>query len=329
MTVIAPGTGSFLDKAISLVREWDASRPRSSQPEPGWSEVGGCRSALGFRLRGDWESDDTDGWGATRGTAIHKLMEEALAGVPGLRTEVTTRYRDVPGHADLIVIADDTVCDWKTTRLANSLLWRTDHSVLREKRIQVMGYAAGLVDAGELAADASVRLVVMPVDGTYADWWMWEERFDRSLADEGADRIEWVRRRIAAGEPLPKDKPLAWCQSWCGWFSMCRAGDDPAAEEQITDPEMVAAVAEYASARDEETAARKRKERAAGLIRGLRGVAGEYRVGMSKEGDKKPVLDEDWIRADYAARGEQVPVLLVPGRAPSLNVTRIRKAAVK
>ena len=324
MSVVTPGSGGFLDTAIGLVKDWDAARPRSSQAEVGWSEVGGCRSALGFRVRGDWESDEPDGWGAARGTAIHGLMEEVLRGRPGVRTEATTSYRGIPGHADLIVIDETSVTDHKTTKLANSQLWKQKPSALRQKRIQAQGYAAGLIDAGELPETATVRLLVIPVDGTYDDWWAWEEPFDRSLADEGADRLEWVRDRVAAGEPLPKDEPYRFCADWCRWFSMCRSGDDPEAPEEITDPELVAAVAAYGEAAQQVTALGKEKDRLASLIRGLRGTADGWRISMTREGEKKSVLDEEWIRADYTARGEPVPEMLVPGAASRLNVTRIK-----
>lgn len=327
MTVVAPGSGGLLDKAIALVRDWDAARPRSSQSEVGWSEVGGCRSALGYRVRGDWESDQPDGWGAARGTAIHTLMETVLKDVPGIRTEATTRYRGILGHADLIVIDETSVTDHKTTKLANSRLWRQKPSALLQKRIQAHGYAAGLIESGELPETATVRLLVIPVDGTYDDWWAWEEPFDRSLADEGADRLEWVREQVAAGEPLPKDEPYKFCADWCPWFTMCRADDDPEEAAEITDPELAGAIAAYGEAAQQATALGKEKDRLASLIRGLRGTAGDWRISLSKEGEKNLVLDEDWIRADYAARGEPVPEVLRPGAAPRLNVTRVKKKA--
>ena len=191
---------AFLDDIIKRVRDYDASRPRSLQAEPGWSEVGGCRAYLGFRLEQAWHSDVTDTWAAQRGTAIHKYLEMILADVPGFRTEVTTSYRGVPGHADLVHIDDTSVTDWKTTRLVNALLWASDPKVLWEKRVQAQGYACGLVDAGEVSEDILVRLVVIPVDGSFGDWWAWEEQFDRSIADWGADRLDDVRARQAAGE---------------------------------------------------------------------------------------------------------------------------------
>ena len=178
---------TWIEDAIAAMREHDASRPRSLQTAVGWSEAGGCRAAIGFRLEGAWASDEPDTWAAQRGTAIHEYAEPILAkAFPSARLEVDTMYRGIPGHAD--IVEPDSVCDIKTTSLANSKLWADDFSLLRPKRVQAHGYAAGLVDAGELPADCTVRLLVIPVDGTFADWWSYEEPFDRSLADEGADR---------------------------------------------------------------------------------------------------------------------------------------------
>jgi hypothetical protein len=320
---------TFLDDTIKRVRDYDASRARSLQAEPGWSEVGGCRAYLGFRLDGAWASDDPDTWGAIRGTAIHKLLETIFDGEPGFRTEVTTSYRGVPGHADLILITDTSVTDWKTTKLASLQLWQSSPETLWEKRVQAQGYAAGLIDSGELSEDITVRLVGIPVDGQFPDWWAWEEPFDRAIADWGADRLESVRERMASGEPLAKDKPYAWCRDWCKFFSLCRAQDDPQAGEQITDPELAAAIAAYGEATQRVTALYKEKDRLAEMIRGLRGTAGEWRISMSKAGEPKPVLDEDAVRADYERRGFAPPMTTKPGAAPRLNVTRIRKAAAK
>lgn len=212
-----------------------------------------------------------------------------------------------------------------TTRLANSQLWRSSPSALRQKRIQVHGYAAGLVDAGTLPEDCTVGLLVIPVDGSFADWWAYEEPFDRSLADEGADRLDWVRERMAAGAPLPKDQPYAWCESWCEFFSLCRGADDPKALNEITDPQAAAAVARYGELNAQIKPLAKEKENLGPLVRGLRGTAGDWRVSTSEAGEPKTVLDEDWIRADYASRGEPVPEIEKPGASPRLTVTKIKR----
>jgi hypothetical protein len=321
---------NVLERTIKLVREYDASRPRSLQEAPGWSEVGGCRSALGFRLAGAWPSDDPDIWAAIRGTAIHKHLEMVLAGQPGYRTELDTSYRGIPGHADLLVIDETSVIDFKTTRLANSLVWREKPSALRQKRIQAHGYAAGLIEAGELTETADVGLMVIPVDGKFDDWWLMQERFDRSLADEGADRLEWVRTRLAAGEFLPKDEPYRFCQDWCKFFSSCRTPAEADEAEEITDPELTAAIALYGEAAAQATAADKVKKSLSPIVRGLRGTTPDgWRVSLGKGGDWSTALDEEWIRADYAARGVPVPEVDKPGSKPRLSVTRIKEKAAR
>jgi hypothetical protein len=313
---------SWLDDVVKRVRDDDAARPRSVQVQVGWSEVGGCRSALGYRLDGAWASDDTDTWAAIRGTALHAWLEPILA-EDGIRTEVETSYRGILGHADLV--GPDWLGDIKTKTLASSEVWRKEPSAMRQARIQAAGYCAGLVDSGDLPADAAIRLLVVPADGGFEDWWCFEEPFDRALADEGAERLEDVRRRMAAGEVLPKDKPVQFCAKYCQFFSLCRSQDDPLAGEVITDPELAAAVAAYGEANLAFSAAKKEKDRLAPVIRGLRGTAGEWKISLGQGGADKDVLDEAAVRADYAARGEKPPVTVRPGDAPRLNVTRIRR----
>ena len=41
------------------------------------------------------------------------------------------------------------------------------------------------------------------------------------------------------------------------------------------------------------------------------------------------MLDEAAVWADYAARGEQVPMTTKPGDAPRLSVTKIKPKAAK
>ena len=313
---------SWIEQTVKRVRDYDAARPRSLQQAVGWSEVGGCRAALGFRLDGAFTTDDTDTWAAQRGTALHEYLGPILDG-PGVRIEVETSYRGIPGHAD--IVEPDSVIDIKTTTLANSKLWAGDHSLLYPKRVQAHGYAAGLVDAGDLPADCTVRLLVVPVDGTFADWWAYEEPFDRTLADEGADRLEEVRARMAAGEALPRDKPYAFCEKWCSYFSLCRDAYDPKALPEITDPELAGAVVRYGELNAQIKPLADEKEILAPLVRGLRGIAGEWRVSTGKPGEDKAVPDMDAIYRDYETWAQQVPMTTKPGNAPRLTVTKIKR----
>lgn len=311
---------TWVDDAIERVREYDRNRPRSQQAEVGWSEAGGCRSAIGFRLDGAF-ADETDTWAAQRGTALHEYAGPIIAG-PNDRLEVETWYRGIPGHADLV--GPDYLVDFKSTTLANSKLWADDHSLLRPKRVQAHGYAAGLIGSGELPADCTVRILVIPVDGTFEDWWAYEEPFDRALADEGADRIEWVRERLANGTPLPKDEPYAFCEKWCGFFALCRKPEEAEELAEITDPELAAAVARYGELNAVITPAEKEKKRLAPLIRGLYGKANGWRVSTGTPGEGKSIPDMAAIEADYRALGREMPMTWAPGNAPRLTVTRIK-----
>ena len=279
------GSGSmsdFLGGIIKHVREYDASRPRSLQAEPGWSEVGGCRAYLGFRLDGAWESDETDSWGATRGTAIHKYLETIFADVPGFRTEVTTHYRGIPGHADLVLIDDTCVTDWKTTKLVNSRLWQSGPDVLWEKRVQANGYAAGLIDPANCprmrssASRCSLSTAPSPTGGA-------GKRPSTAPSPTGAP-TGWTRsaRTCSPASTCRKTSPTLLPRMVHVLLPLPRAGR-PGCGQTITDPEMVAAVAAYGEATQKVTALGKEKDRLADLIRGLRGTAGEWRISLSKK----------------------------------------------
>jgi hypothetical protein len=317
---------TWVDGAVKRVRDDDRSRPRSQQAEVGWSEVGGCRSAIGFRLDGAFASE-TDTWAAQRGTAFHDYLLPILA-EEGDRIEVETCYRGIPGHADLV--GPNHVEDLKTTTLANSKLWAADHDLLRPKRIQAHGYAASLVDAGELPADCTVRILVVPVDGKFPDWWAFEEPFNRALADEGADTLEWVREQMAAGIPLPKDKHRLFCEEWCGFFYLCRKPEEDAADAlpEITDLELAAAVARYGHLHSIAGPAEAEKKRLAPMIRGLRGVtATGWKVTTSKPGEAGEAPDMEAIREFYAANDAEVPMTSTPGASPRLTVTKLKETA--
>lgn len=319
---------TWIEQAVEALRVFDAERPRSRQTAVGWSEVGGCRAAIGYRLSGTWATDKPDTWAAQRGTAVHEYVGPILeASFSRYRAEVETSYRGIPGHADLV--GPDDVTDIKTTSLSNSRLWTEDLSLLHAKRVQAHGYAAGLIDAGELPPDATVRLLVIPVDGTYEDWWAYEEPFDRSLADYGADRLAEVQSALDRGEPLPKDKPWHFCERWCPFFSLCRTSPEDDQAPEITDPELAAAIRVYGEAAQQASEANATKKAIGPLIRGYNGTAGGWTVSTGEPGSPKPALDEEKIRADYARRGVKVPEIQKPGSSPRLTVTRQKPEAAK
>lgn len=319
----------YLDAVRKALQAQDEQRERSQQTAVGWSEVGGCRSALGYTLAGEWPSDQPDTWGAIRGTMLHEAILGARAAAhPHLLHEVPTEYRGIPGHADEVDPDADEVTDLKTSKLANVLVWRRDPEALLQKRMQVHGYAAGLVDAGVLTESCRVRILAAPVDGTFDDWWEHVEPFDRSLADQAVQRLDDVRATVADGraDELPRDMPYSWCESWCEWFTLCRLGGDAPADEPITDPELAAAVQLYGEANAREAEAKREKRAVADLIRGLRGTARGWRVAMTSPKGTKPVPDLERIAADYERVGGRVPTVDVPTSSPSLRVTRAKDA---
>ena len=64
----------YLDEVIAQARQWDHARPRSAQKALGWSGMAGCRAYMGYKVREDWESDETDTWRAIVGTALHEWI---------------------------------------------------------------------------------------------------------------------------------------------------------------------------------------------------------------------------------------------------------------
>jgi hypothetical protein len=219
---------------------WSAQRPRSQQTEVGWSQLASCRAALGFQLRDTWETDSPDDWRATVGTAMHAWLTERRRAADGdgrLCFDVSTRYQGVPGHADEVDLVRREVTDWKFPTLASASVWRADPDALAERMIQPHGYAAGLVDDGTLAGEdpITVRLMVLPVDGGFGDWWCHEEPFDVAVADAAASRFREVALDVEAGEQPPRDKPWWWCERFCPWFSACRGDYDPPESEHIVD----------------------------------------------------------------------------------------------
>ncbi len=332
----------YLSACIQAGRDWDFERERSQQQQPGWSEMSSCRAYLGHKVRGAWPTDDVDNWRATAGTVLHAWWtgvraQWALSSGQRLAHDLEVSYRGIPGHVDEADYTCGEITDFKFPAMRSVRVW-DDPEVQAEKFVQLQGYGAAVVgtqewrqaaeSAGRDPRQATLRLLVAPVDGTYDDWRVYEQPFDQAVADAAVDRYEAVASAAAAGSPLQRDKPLAWCERFCEFFTSCRGpraeaeaadGDWP----QILDPETAAALERYGESRDLESAGRKDKELAALLIRGVRGEARGWRVSMTNRGQGKLVPDVEQIMADYANSNVPMPMTWQPGSAPALQVTRV------
>jgi hypothetical protein len=321
-----------LDEVVSQVTAWDDARQRSQQTAIGWSQVAGCRRYMGYRMAGEWATDDTDNWRAIAGTALHGWLGEVRrasikAADEHAEFEPEVSYQGIPGHVDEVNFTRGEVTDYKFPSKASAELWH-DPKVLAEKMIQPHGYGAALL--GRLGGDPSkvtVRLLVAPVDGTFADWWVHEEPLDLSVADAAVERYLEAEAMYQAGQELPRDKPLWWCSRFCEFATLCRPGLDGEREEDdlpaVDDEELAAAVERYGLAREQASEADAVKKQVGPLIRGLRGTARGWKITTSAPGyDWKP--DKDQIEADYAASGLEVPMRRYP-KMGALNVTRVKQ----
>lgn len=313
----------YVSRLVEHLRELSDTSERSMQAEIGWSELGGCRAYLGYRLDDAWGEHDTDSWRADCGSALHEWLAYqrsimAYHDNQEVQFEVPCEYRGVPGHADEVNWTLREVVDYKFPSLSASSVWRRDADAVTEKMSQLHGYGMALFGGGEFGV--TVRLLVCPVDGSYADWWSHAETLDPFTADAHVDQLESVRRMRDAGEPLPRDKPYPWCERFCEYFKQCRG--DPPDWEEITDPELATAVEQYGEAKERSSEAERDKKRLAPLIRGLRGSARGWKVLQTRPGEPKEEPDLEQIRLDYQLAGWTLPTRTKPGAEPALRVER-------
>lgn len=353
--------GDFTEDAVALARAWDEARPRSQQTEPGWSNMSDCRAETGFRIRGDWPTDQPDNWPAEVGTAMHEWWTEVrrhdclAQGIPA-SFGVPVTYRGVPGRLDEVLWPVTpggrfTVTDWKFPGLASARM-RADEAFLGELFIQPNGYASGLLSAeyryvtelggthavhdqfttGPLDPDScTVRLLDMPVGSgaTFTDWQGYERPYSKEAADAAVDRYQDVIAADAAGEELPRDKPFWWCTRFCSWFSLCRGFDarEPRDLEEITDPELRAAVNAYGIAGEIIGANKKIQRELRPLIEDARGVTPDgWRVFHARGNPGKMEYDDNAVEAILGSRGIPVSEVMRPGPpgSPKLTVSRVK-----
>ena len=324
---------SYVDDIVAEVRAWDDARARSQQTEVGWSGLHHCRAWIGFTIAQEWATEDTDTWRACAGTALHEwlqgLREKAAPRDQIITFELPVTYGGIPGHVDEVNFTLGEITDYKFPSMRSARLWM-DPEVQEERLTQPQGYAAAIVGSEQwraLAPDpdhATVRILVAPVDGTFADWFTIERQFDRSVADGALLRYQEVQDMQARGEPLPKDMPYHFCERYCEFFSACRGGDkEPSNLPEIDDPYLATAIEQYGQATEAISRAYKSRDALRPVLEGLRGRARGYKVFMGRpRGRGKWEIDEDAVRELLAERGLEMPMRQANGKKPSLYVVR-------
>lgn len=225
---------STVDLMRDVLRDLDASRPRSQQKRIGPSELGTpCQRQLAMKLA-DVPRQPQPGvpWAPMQGTAVHGLMEEALR----LHNQQLGRDRwvieerlhmddEISGSGDAFDVDTGTVVDWKfvgTTALRDvkRKTIPNDQLVKPEYRVQAHLYGLGHERAGR--AVRWVRLVFLARSHDYGDSAEWTEPYDPDIAIRALIRYHATKDILAALNvaanpdkwPLVAAAPGKAC-AWC------------------------------------------------------------------------------------------------------------------
>lgn len=228
----------MLMKALTT---YDNNRERSQQEQIGVSQLGGCRKQVWLQLnKAEKTNQNTLRLPALMGTAIHKMIEEALVkeswGEYWLEEEL--EYDGLKGHVDLYIPEIGAVVDWKTTKLKN-----LDYFPSKQQRWQVHVYAWLIQKAGN-AMPKTVTLVAIPRDGDERQIKIHTEEYNEQIALEAIAWLRDVQSRDAA--PEPERYAAQFCQHYCPYFGeKCGGKGKEFTGEIIEDTTVISAVKRY------------------------------------------------------------------------------------
>jgi hypothetical protein len=241
-----------------------------------------------------------------------------------------------PGEADDVDFVNLIITDLKS---ANDRAWQA--AINRDGPYenywdQVEVYAYGL--RVEFGGDWTLRIVLFNTEKGG------EVEFTRPANPERGERLASIMAArhealaaAVAGDGAPEDFPqegngpnTGFPCDWCEYVTLCwgdwEGGLSPQAASIVEDPALVAArAAEYLIARDEESAAKKRKDAAFAFLRGIRGTFGDFAVTQTADGEGEMVPDVEAMLDTFKANGLTVPTLFKPGRKGYPKVSRLKK----
>jgi len=201
----------MLLKALST---YDKSRERSQQKEIGVSQLGACRRQVWFQLNDYKKTNETIKLPALMGTAIHKMIEEALtleakANWEEYLIEVEVQFGHLKGHIDLYIPEIGAVVDWKTTKLNALKRFPTE-----QQRWQIHTYAYLLEKNGH--NPKTVTLVGIPRDGDERHIKIHSEEYDENVAAEAWEWLRLLRHQEEA--PAPERSASLFCKNYCVYY---------------------------------------------------------------------------------------------------------------
>jgi hypothetical protein len=250
---------------MKALTSYDNNRARSQQVEIGVSQIGGCRTQVWLQLQDAERTNDTLKLPALMGTAIHKMIEEALsADWNEFEMEREVEYDGLKGHIDLYVPSIGAVVDWKTTKLKN-----LDYFPSKQQRWQVHLYAFLLSKNGE--TPKTVTLVGIPRDGDERHIRIHTENYDEQMAMDALLWLADVKERTES--PAPERHAAQFCQHYCPYFGdVCMGKGKEVSTETITDEVVIGAVDKYIEISAEIKSLEDKKDGIKALLENVDGV---------------------------------------------------------
>ncbi len=223
-----------------VLRDLDASRPRSQQVALGPSELGTpCQRQIAMKLAGVPRQPEASlPWAPMQGTAMHALMEEALTfhnqqlGRQKWIIEQRVHIDDeLSGHGDAYDTDTDTVVDWKYTgttalRKVKRKTVPVESLVSPDYRVQAHLYGWGHARAGRPVK--WVRLVLLARSHDYDESAEWTEAYRPDVAADAIARY-YATRDLINQLPLAAS-PALWGAvpstpgDACAWCPFKRPG---------------------------------------------------------------------------------------------------------
>jgi PD-(D/E)XK nuclease superfamily len=237
------GTKMQIDEMlVKALTSYDKSRERSQQKQIGVSQLGGCRKQVWLQLQDTPKENQTLKLPALMGTAIHKMIEEALVqenaeNWTDYQLEQEVEHDGIKGHIDLYIPSIGAVVDWKTTKLKNLTYFPS-----KQQRWQVQVYAWLLAQTGQ--EPKTVTLVGIPRDGDERNIRIHTEEYNSEIALEAIAWLRDVEQRTES--PDPERYAAQFCKFYCSYFgTACGGMGKEVTETTITDNQTIGAIEKY------------------------------------------------------------------------------------
>ncbi len=222
----------FKLEIIRMVREYDASRPRSLQKHLGPSEIGsGCMRQLGYKLAGkEPVNQSADPWFPIIGTAVHAWLATMLgwyndvylgrAANPRFIVENRVNVAaqaggyNTSGHTDAYDVDNRRVLDWKIVG-TTTMRKVTAEGSTDQYRIQGQTYGKGWEQAGYPVDE--VMICYLPRSNFLTRMQLDVFPYDPAVSDAALARVGAIEKLIQMGV-APESMPAADCTIWCPFY---------------------------------------------------------------------------------------------------------------